>query len=72
ELQAKEILRMRDLLNQILAEDTGQTVEKVHSDTDRDFIMSADEARDYGLIDEVISSRETVGVVGAVGAVGAA
>jgi ATP-dependent Clp protease protease subunit len=72
ELQAKEILRMRDLLNQILAEDTGQTVEKVHSDTDRDFIMSADEARAYGLIDEVISSRETVGVVGAVGAVGAA
>jgi ATP-dependent Clp protease protease subunit len=72
ELQAKEILRMRDLLNQILAEDTGQTVEKVHSDTDRDFIMSADEARAYGLIDEVISSRETVGVVGAVGAIGAA
>ncbi len=72
ELQAKEILRMRDLLNQILAEDTGQTVEKVHSDTDRDFIMSADEARAYGLIDEVISSRETAGVIGAVGAVGAA
>jgi ATP-dependent Clp protease protease subunit len=72
ELQAKEILRMRDLLNQILADDTGQAVEKVHADTDRDFIMSADEARDYGIIDEVISSRETVGAVSALGAVGAA
>jgi ATP-dependent Clp protease protease subunit len=68
ELQAKEILRMRDLLNQLLADDTGQPIEKIHADTDRDFIMSADEAREYGVIDEVISSRETVGVVSAVGA----
>ncbi len=68
ELQAKEILRMRDLLNQILAEDTGQSIAKIHADTDRDFIMSADEAREYGVIDEVISTRETVGVVSAVGA----
>lgn len=68
ELQAKEILRMRDLLNQILAEDTGQDIAKIHSDTDRDFIMSADEARAYGIIDEVISNREAVGVVSAVGA----
>src|ERR1022692_2433606 len=61
ELQAKEILRMRDLLNEMLAEDTGQTMEKIHHDTDRDFIMSADEAQHYGVNDEVITSRETLG-----------
>src|SRR3954470_13120433 len=48
ELQAKEILRMRDLINEMLAEHTGQTVERLHSDTDRDFVMSADEAKEYG------------------------
>ena len=58
EIQAREILRMRDLLNQILADHTGQSVEKIHKDTDRDFIMSADEARTYGIIDEVIMTRE--------------
>lgn len=58
ELQAKEILRMRDLLNQLLSTDTGQPVEKVAKDTDRDFIMSAAESKDYGIIDEVISSRD--------------
>ncbi len=68
ELQAKEILRMRDLLNQILAADTGQPIEKIHSDTDRDFVMSADEAMQYGLIDEVISTREAVSSIVAVGA----
>jgi ATP-dependent Clp protease protease subunit len=68
ELQAKEILRMRDLLNEMLANDTGQTTAKVHHDTDRDFIMSADEAREYGVIDEVITNREVVGNIAAVGA----
>jgi ATP-dependent Clp protease protease subunit len=68
ELQAKEILRMRDLLNEMLADDTGQTTAKVHHDTDRDFIMSADEAREYGVIDEVITNREAVGNIAAVGA----
>ena len=58
EIQAKEIMRLRELLDRILAHHTGQTMEKVGKDTDRDFIMSADEARDYGLIDEVIVSRE--------------
>jgi ATP-dependent Clp protease protease subunit len=58
ELQAKEILRMRDLLNQMLAADTGQPIEKIQKDTDRDFIMSAEEAREYGIIDEVITTRE--------------
>ena len=58
EIQAKEILRMRDLLNQMLADDTGQTIEKVAKDTDRDFIMNAPEAQLYGIIDEVITTRE--------------
>jgi ATP-dependent Clp protease protease subunit len=58
ELQAKEILRMRDLLNQILARHSGMAIEKIEKDTDRDFIMSAEEAKDYGIIDEVIRSRE--------------
>ncbi len=60
ELQAKEILRMRDMLNEMLAADTGQSIERIQRDTDRDFIMSAAEARDYGIIDEVITSRETI------------
>jgi ATP-dependent Clp protease, protease subunit len=67
EIQAKEILRMRDLLNEMLAGDTGQTVDKVAHDTDRDFIMSAVEAQEYGIIDEVISARELVGVPMAAG-----
>jgi ATP-dependent Clp protease protease subunit len=58
EIQAKEIMRLRQLLDFILSHHTGQPMEKVSKDTDRDFIMSADEARDYGLIDEVIVSRE--------------
>jgi ATP-dependent Clp protease, protease subunit len=62
ELQAKEILRMRDLLNGMLAADTGQTMEKVSKDTDRDFIMTAEECVSYGLIDEVITARDTVGI----------
>jgi ATP-dependent Clp protease protease subunit len=57
EIQAKEILRMKDLLNQMLADDTGQPFERVSKDTERDFIMSAEEAQAYGVIDEVISTR---------------
>jgi ATP-dependent Clp protease protease subunit len=49
---------MRDLLEQILAKHTGQTIERVHNDTDRDFVMEADEAKNYGVIDEVINSRQ--------------
>ncbi|MHB8465544.1 MAG: ATP-dependent Clp protease proteolytic subunit [Acidimicrobiales bacterium] len=55
EIQAREILRMREMLEQILADHTGQTLERVHSDTDRDFIMGAQEAKDYGIIDEIIT-----------------
>jgi ATP-dependent Clp protease, protease subunit len=58
EIQAKEILRMRDLLNSLLASDTGQAVEKIASDTDRDFVMTAAEAVAYGLIDEVLTARD--------------
>ena len=58
ELQAKEILRMRDLLNGVIAADTGQDEARVASDTDRDFIMTAAEAVEYGVVDEVISSRD--------------
>jgi ATP-dependent Clp protease protease subunit len=58
EIQAAEILRMRDLLDGILAEKTGQTVDRIRSDTDRDFILNADQAKEYGLIDAVISSRK--------------
>jgi ATP-dependent Clp protease protease subunit len=51
-------MRMRDLLDGILAEHTGQPKEKLKVDTDRDFVLSAIEAKDYGIIDEVISTRE--------------
>jgi ATP-dependent Clp protease protease subunit len=68
ELQAKEILRMRDMLNEMLAADTGQSVEKIGHDTDRDFILSAAEAREYGIIDEVITNRDLVDQLAAVGA----
>ena len=57
EIQAREILRMKDLLNSMLAHDTGQSEDRVNKDTDRDFIMSAQEAVEYGLIDEVITAR---------------
>ena len=67
EIQAKEILRMRELLEHILAHHTGQPIEKVSKDTDRDFIMSADEARAYGIIDEVIETRELAAVPQAAG-----
>ncbi|MFP5307953.1 MAG: ATP-dependent Clp protease proteolytic subunit [Actinomycetes bacterium] len=57
EVVAREILRMRDLLNELLAEKTGQTVEKIASDTDRDFILDAYAAKDYGIVDEIIEAR---------------
>ena len=60
ELAAKEILRMRDLLEEILAKHTGQTLERVHTDTDRDFVMEANEALAYGIIDDVITTRDVV------------
>jgi ATP-dependent Clp protease, protease subunit len=61
EIQAKEILRMRDLLNNMLAIDTGQDVEKIQNDTDRDYILSAADAKTYGIIDDVLTTRDTAG-----------
>jgi ATP-dependent Clp protease protease subunit len=62
QIQAKEIIRMRETLDEILAHHTGQTTEKVAQDTDRDFIMGANEAKEYGIVDEVISNRELAAV----------
>lgn len=58
EIQAKEILRLREILNIYLSEQTGQHLKKIKKDTDRDFFMSAKEALEYGLIDEVIESTK--------------
>jgi len=57
DIYAKEILRMREILNQILAEATGQQVDRVARDVDRDYIMEADQALDYGMIDRIVTSR---------------
>lgn len=57
-IQAKEILRLRDTINEILVKHTGQPMDKVQKDTDRDFFMSADESKVYGLIDEVIVGKK--------------
>jgi ATP-dependent Clp protease, protease subunit len=57
-IQAKEILKMKDTLNQILANHTGQQVEKIAADTERDFFMSGDDAKNYGIVDEVIKKKQ--------------
>ena len=58
EIQTKEILRIRDTLNHILVKHTGQAIEKIQTDTDRDFFMTGKEALEYGVIDEVIDYRK--------------
>jgi ATP-dependent Clp protease protease subunit len=70
EIQAKEIIRSRELLDRLISQHTGQTLEKVTKDTDRDFILTADEAKNYGVIDEIITTRgiaelASAGVAGA-------
>jgi ATP-dependent Clp protease protease subunit len=57
-IQAKEILRMRETLNDIFAFHTHQDIEKIRKDTDRDFFMSGEEAKEYGIVDHVITQRE--------------
>jgi ATP-dependent Clp protease protease subunit len=57
EIHAREILKTREQLNRILAEKTGQPIEKIERDTERDYYLSADEAKEYGLVDEVIAKR---------------
>lgn len=62
-IQAKEILRLKDRLNEILAKHCGRQVDDITRDTDRDRFMSAEEARDYGLVDQVVASRKEIQVV---------
>jgi ATP-dependent Clp protease protease subunit len=57
EIQAKEIIRYRDLLDRLISEHTGQPLDRVGKDTDRDFILTAEEAKEYGVVDEIISMR---------------
>ena len=70
EIQAKEITRSRHLLEKLISQHTGQPIEKVAKDTDRDFILTADEAKEYGAIDEIITTRGIAELASA-GAVGA-
>ena len=63
DIQAKEILRMREMLNCILVKHTGQEMKRIVSDTDRDFFMSGDQAKDYGIVDQVIEKNELIHVV---------
>jgi ATP-dependent Clp protease protease subunit len=58
EIQAREILRMKETLNQILVNHTGKVIDQIRQDTDRDFFMSGQEAQDYGIIDHVIVNRD--------------
>ena len=58
EITAKQIIKMRDKLNQILSKHTGQTLNKIAKDTDRDFYLNADEAKDYGVVDEIIKGKK--------------
>ena len=72
DIQAREILRMREELNRILIHHTGQSMEKIQRDTDRDFFMTAEQAKDYRIVDEVISSKPTTRPVSDVPVVAAA
>jgi ATP-dependent Clp protease protease subunit len=56
-IHAKEILRMKNMMNEILSKHTGQSIEKINKDTDRDFIMTSEEAKKYGIIDEILAKR---------------
>jgi ATP-dependent Clp protease protease subunit len=58
EIQAREILRMRALMEDILARHTGQPLERIHDDVERDKIFTAEQAKEYGLVDEVITTRK--------------
>ena len=59
-IQAKEILKLKEQLNQILVRHTGQSLERIEKDTDRDYFMSAEEAKNYGIVDAVITTRTEV------------
>jgi ATP-dependent Clp protease protease subunit len=61
DIHAKEILKLRDRLNKILVKHTGQTYKKIEKDTDRDYYMSAEEAKDYGIVDMIVENRKEAG-----------
>jgi ATP-dependent Clp protease protease subunit len=63
EIQAREILRMKDTLNQILVKHSGRSLDRIRNDTDRDYFMSGSEAKEYGLIDHVIANREDLDII---------
>ena len=71
ELAAKEIMRLKSALEEILSLHTGQTIEKIQNDTDRDFVMTAHDAKEYGIIDEVLMSRHHVDNTGPIRAASA-
>jgi ATP-dependent Clp protease protease subunit len=71
EIQAKEIMRLRALLEEIISQHTGQPLEKVTKDTDRDFILTAQEAKDYGIIDDILTRRGITAEVAGVSSNGA-
>ncbi len=71
EIQAREIVRLRKLLDKIIAQHTNQTLDKVEKDTDRDFILTADEALIYGVVDEIITGRGIASEIGAASSNGA-
>ena len=59
DIHAKEILRMRSVINQLMADHTGQPIERIEQDVERDFIMSAQQAKEYGLIDQIIEKHRS-------------
>jgi ATP-dependent Clp protease protease subunit len=67
DIQAREILRMREVVNQILARHTGQPLERIVRDTDRDFILSAEQAVEYGVVDEILTSHQVLPELGSLG-----
>jgi ATP-dependent Clp protease protease subunit len=71
EIQAKEIMRLRALLEEIISQHTGQPLEKVTKDTDRDFILTAQEAKDYGVVDDILTRRGITAEVAGVSSNGA-
>jgi ATP-dependent Clp protease, protease subunit len=71
ELAAKEIMRLKAALEGVLSTHTGQPIEKIQADTDRDFVMTAEQAKEYGIIDEILSPRTIVDNTGAIRAASA-
>jgi ATP-dependent Clp protease, protease subunit len=71
ELAAKEIMRLKAALEEVLSQHTGQPIEKIQADTDRDFVMTAEQAKEYGIIDEILNQRVAVDNTGAIRAASA-